>query len=487
VGLLLTAFLLINLMFVLNTIQDVMAYLMTPFAALMMLGGIGMIPVLEWLRLPAERDTRLLRLAFAGVLIALPVLRASDFAEGVSLRHYSEAGEWVEEVYERFEGKGESAVLLAHWEHLTPLWYEVMVEDHPLAEEDLKLVYVATTSEHPWVDNAWANIEQGPIYVSGYQREMIDAGFRLRPVAGQLYRAIPAPATEAADMQIRIDADLGPVTLVGVDLPMTTVVPGGEIPLNIGLYAEEQPGDILFPYAMLGDVTYQFTTDSHWLTPYWQPGETIVERYDLRAPMDIEAGEYPLSIGLRNLSQGGESLEFPDGSTLVEIGMITIPPGWGPAVPPEDLLADINHAYGLVGAVANTNGQRRVAVWQEPLTVQPGDDIRVRLTWTSLSVPDDNMKVFVHLVDGGNQVIAQKDYPPLGGSFPTFLWFPKWIPGQTVVDPYRLTVPEGTPRGDYRIEAGMYSFTTFQRAPFYDPQGNLSGDFFILGTVRVEP
>lgn len=486
-ALLFSLFLAINLIFILNTIQDVMAYLMTPLAALMMLGGIGVIPVIEWLRLPTERDTNLLRLSFAGVLVGLPLLRASDFAEGVSLRHTRAAGAWVDEVYEVFDGKGEGAVLLAHWEHLTPLWYEAMVEDHPLSEEDLRLVYVATTSEQPWVDNAWANIDQGPIYVSGYQREMIEAGFRLRPVGSQLYRAIPAPAVEPAKMQIDIDADLGPVTLVGVDLPVTAAVPGGEIPLNIALFAEEPLNDIIFPYAMLGDVVYQFTTDSHWLTPYWQPGETIVERYDLRAPLTVEPGEYPLRIGLRNLSQGGDSLAFPDGSTLVEIGTITIPEGWGAAVPPEELLADINHSFGLVSAVAAANGQRRVAVWQEPLSVQPGDDIRVRLTWSSLSVPDDNMKVFVHLVDGGNQVIAQKDYPPLGGSFPTFLWFPKWIPGQTVIDPYRLTVPEGTPPGDFRIEVGMYGFTTFQRAPFYDPQGNLSGDFFILGTVRVEP
>jgi hypothetical protein len=59
--------------------------------------------------------------------------------------------------------------------------------------------------------------------------------------------------------------------------------------------------------------------------------------------------------------------------------------------------------------------------------------------------------------------------------------------GQSVVDPYRLEVPIGTPPGDYHIEIGMYGFTTFQRAAFYDAEGNLSGDFFILGPVRVEP
>jgi hypothetical protein len=97
------------------------------------------------------------------------------------------------------------------------------------------------------------------------------------------------------------------------------------------------------------------------------------------------------------------------------------------------------------------------------------------------------MKVYVHLVGPGNEVIAQQDAPPLGGAFPTWLWFPKWIPGESVVDPYRLTIPEGTPPGDYRVEVGMYGFTTFQRAIFYNPDGEMTGDFFVLGMVRVEP
>jgi hypothetical protein len=168
------------------------------------------------------------------------------------------------------------------------------------------------------------------------------------------------------------------------------------------------------------------------------------------------------------------------------LGTITI--GRSPIELPdlEALMADIGHQAGLESAVAVANGQRRVAVWQEPLAVEAGDTIRVRLTWTALGHPDTNYKVFVHLIDGANQVVAQQDAPPLGGAFPTFLWFPKWVPGQTVVDPYRLTVPEGTPPGEYLIEVGMYGFTTFQRAPFFDPVGNLTGDRFILGAVRVE-
>jgi hypothetical protein len=468
-----------------------MAYLMVPFGALLALAGVGAIALFEWAHLRAGAETRLLRAALALTLLAIPLGRAALLAPSVSLRNYREAEEWVEEVYDTFEGKGEGAILLNHWEHLTPLWYKEWVEGRPLDAADVQLVFVATTSARPWVDNVWANIDDGPVYVSGYQRELIDEGFRLRPVGLHMYRVLPPPAVEVAEMAIPLDAEAGPLMVVGVDLPLRDVLPGEAIPLSVALSAPETPADIIFPYTTLTSpnpdeppITFQYTTDSHWLTPYWEPGEVIVERYDLRAPLLIEPGEYDLRLGLRDLSTG-EELTFADGETTLDLGTITI--GRSPIELPDlaELMADIGHQAGLEGAVAMARGQRRAAVWQEPLSVEPGDTIRVRLTWTALSHPDTNYKVFVHLIDGANRVIAQQDAPPLGGAFPTFLWFPKWAPGQTVADPYRLTVPEGTPPGEYWIEVGMYGFTTFQRAPFFDLAGNLTGDRFILGAVWV--
>ena len=488
VGLLLTLFVGINLIFIINTIQDVMAYLMIPFVALMILAGAGAAALFERAHLPLGTAPRTLQAAIALALLAIPFGRGATLAPVISLRDYREAEDWVEEVYTYFEGRGERATLLAHWEHLTPLWYAQWVEGRELDETDVRLVFVATTSERPWVDNVWANIEDGPVYVSGYQRELIEEGFRLRPVGRRLYRVLPAPAIEPAQMSVPLNASVGPVTVVGVDLPVRAVAPGEAIPLTIALYAGETPEGIIFPYTTLGDVTFNYTTDSHWLTPWWQPGETIVERYDLRAPLNASPGEYPLRLGLRDLMRNRE-LTFENGEAMVELGTITIveDPAHPVRTPPEVLMADIAHQAGLVRASVSASGQRREAVWQEPLIVRPGDTLRIRLTWTALGRPDENWKVFIHLIDGGNQVVAQQDAPPLGGAFPTFLWFPKWVPGQTVTDPYRLTITPDTPPGEYLIEVGMYGFMTLQRAPFFDPEGNLSGDRFILGPVRVEP
>jgi hypothetical protein len=475
-------FLLVNLAFILNTIQDVMAYLMVPFAALAMLAGVGVAALLEGLHDELQSGWRWGGVALTALLLALPISRAAWLAGRVSLRGQDEAAAWVEAVFARFDGKDEGALLLADWEHLTPLWYAQYVEGRALDETDVRLIYVATTSERPWVDNVWAHIGEGPVYLSGYRREVIEEGFRLRP-EGPLYRVVLPPATQLPDVATRLDADAGPVTVVGYGLPQHEVAPGETIPLTLYLTARQTPPDIIFPYTTLGEVRFEYTTDSHLLSPWWKPGEIIAERFDMRAPLNMQAGVYSLQLGLRNLSQGGE-LRFEGGTPTLSLGEVRVSGASQPL--PTGLMADIGHQIGLVRASARVGWRASKAVWNEPLVVRPGDAIRVRLTWRALAPPDDNWKVFVHLIDAANQPVAQQDNPPLGGAFPTYLWFPKWVAGQQVIDPYRLVVPPGTPPGEYALEVGMYSFTGLQRAPFFDAEGNLSGDRFILGPVRVE-
>jgi hypothetical protein len=108
------------------------------------------------------------------------------------------------------------------------------------------------------------------------------------------------------------------------------------------------------------------------------------------------------------------------------------------------------------------------------------------LNWRALASPRGSATVFIHLIDGGDHPVAGWDYTPLGGSAPSYLWFPKWLPGQTYLDPYRLTLPDSLPPGDYRLEVGMYGMTSHRRFPVVHLSGDLAGDRVILGPVRVE-
>jgi hypothetical protein len=141
---------------------------------------------------------------------------------------------------------------------------------------------------------------------------------------------------------------------------------------------------------------------------------------------------------------------------------------------------------GLDAAGAWADGQWNDAPWGEPIAARPGEAIQIIVRWRALAPIEDSLTVFLHLLDAGNNLWAGQDYTPLGGAFPTMLWFPKWIEGQSVLDPYTLTVPADAPPGDYTIELGLYGLRTIQRVPAFDRDGNLAGDRFVLGGVRVE-
>jgi hypothetical protein len=120
------------------------------------------------------------------------------------------------------------------------------------------------------------------------------------------------------------------------------------------------------------------------------------------------------------------------------------------------------------------------------LVVQAGRPLHLTLIWRALASPRDSYTIFIHLIDGAGRPVMVHDYTPLGGACPTYLWFPKWLPGQVLTDPYRLIIPSDLPAGDYWLEVGMYGMTSLRRLPVVDLGGNLAGDRVILGPVRVE-
>ncbi|HRO24793.1 MAG TPA: hypothetical protein PLR07_10920, partial [Promineifilum sp.] len=125
-------------------------------------------------------------------------------------------------------------------------------------------------------------------------------------------------------------------------------------------------------------------------------------------------------------------------------------------------------------------------VWAEPLPARAGDTIRLLLQWQSLARAEEGYTVFVHLIDADNRPLVTLDYTPLGGSAPTHLWIPKWLPGQRYLDPYRLQLPADLPPGTYYIEVGLYEMVSKRRLHMADTEGNLIGDRLILGPIAVE-
>jgi hypothetical protein len=497
-ALLFTLFLGVNLAFILNTVQDVMAYFIVPLAALAMLAGAGAAWLMQWGAGHLVGRTLKSQFPIANflslALFAFPLLTLLHNYPRITLRDYRAADEYVDALFARFAGRGEGAILLSDWEHLTPLWYRQYVEGQAFDPGDLTPVFVSG-SERPWVDAVWGHIEAGPIYVVDYQPQIVAEGFRLR-AEGALYRVLPPPATVAPVIPAPLEGvTAGPVEILGYELGAGAARAGDVIPFALFMRAPAAVSDILFPYARLGPFNVQWTTDSHLLTPYWLPGEIIVERFDLTVPLDAPGGEYALRLGMANLSTGeavpitGDQLPMNnDYGGTIELATIYV--AANPAVPPgralEGLAANFGQRAGLEGAEAWAGGRRYAAPWAEPIRARPGEAIHLLLRWRALAPSETSATMFVHLLDAGNALWAGQDYTPLGGAFPTMLWFPKWLEGQQVLDPYTITVPAEAPPGDYYLEVGLYGLRTIQRFPAYDRAGNLAGDRFVLGGVKVE-
>jgi hypothetical protein len=271
--------------------------------------------------------------------------------------------------------------------------------------------------------------------------------------------------------------------VLGYDLPRDEVRAGDHLELVLYATAPDVLTDIWMPYAGLGPVEAAWTTDSRLLTPDWLPGEVVVQRYEIPVPPSLEPGEYGLRLGYTDLT-GGRDLEFTSGGKTIDLASVTVLPSDG-ALFTSNALANLDNTIALVAARALVGLQTRQAIWEAPLLAEAGQPLHLLLTWRAIRSPRESTTVFIHLLDSSGQFVAGHDYTPLGGASPTYLWFPKWLPGQTLLDPYRFVLPDDLPAGEYVLEVGMYGMTSLRRLPVVDSAGNLAGDRVILGPVRV--
>lgn len=456
--------------------QDIMAYLLGPLLIIGLLAGIGLFALINYVNYVLRPGKTWLILLLSALFLLGPVIQIVRNISRISLRQYDEGSAYVEAVFSSFEGQNERAVLLNDWEHMTPLWYTQFVEARWPDSANVRPEYVSTA--RTWLDNIFDFLPGGPVYLSNYRREVVDAGFRLRPF-GPFYRVVE-PGDESLPIELHPHEGKGQeIEIVGYLLPETEVSAGDYISFILAMRSPQGTSDFYVPLLQVGDLSFPFTTDTHLVTPNWLPGEIIVERFDFALPHDLPSGEYPITVSLKNLSAD------EDTGPLLSPGTLDVTAASFP-IPLDNLLANFRQRVGLEKAAARAGSQSVSAPWDAPLIVQPGDTIPLILHWKGLDYAEESYTIFVHLIDLANRPILALDYTPLGGAAPTHLWIPKWLPGQRYTDPYRLTIPDGLAPGTYLIEVGLYEMVGGRRLHIADEAGNLAGDRYILGSIQVE-
>jgi hypothetical protein len=120
--------------------------------------------------------------------------------------------------------------------------------------------------------------------------------------------------------------------------------------------------------------------------------------------------------------------------------------------------------------------------WSINGQVQPGRTVDIELMWHALGRHNRDWTVFVHLVDGRDEIVAENNRQPRGGAFP----MTQWVAGDWVADTLPLDIPASLASGTYTLRVGLFDeYGTQERTGVWDAQDTLIGDYLVLENIQV--
>ncbi|MCB0211194.1 MAG: glycosyltransferase family 39 protein [Anaerolineae bacterium] len=133
--------------------------------------------------------------------------------------------------------------------------------------------------------------------------------------------------------------------------------------------------------------------------------------------------------------------------------------------------------------MVNANFDHTITLTGYALTAPPAADtpsqLNLVLFWQPLNTIATDYTTFLHLRTAKGDTVAQRDSQPLAGAYPTS----QWQPGETIIDPLTLPLPNDLPAGTYQLYTGLYRLDTLARLPVTD---DVSGENAIsLGEIRL--
>lgn len=133
---------------------------------------------------------------------------------------------------------------------------------------------------------------------------------------------------------------------------------------------------------------------------------------------------------------------------------------------------------GLDNPVANFSDA--LYLWQERVTLVAADRLQVETMWTAGAEMDDDLVVFLHIIDESGTIVGQSD-GPLAQSYWPAAW---WQPGLWVNDrrDVLLTMPYD-PR-QHQMLLGIYNRRMGMRLPLLDEAGTPAGETWLLSPIE---
>jgi hypothetical protein len=122
----------------------------------------------------------------------------------------------------------------------------------------------------------------------------------------------------------------------------------------------------------------------------------------------------------------------------------------------------------------------RLTGYSLPLKLHSGQAILITISWQALAPVSADYTIFLHLRNPANQTVAQLDFRPFDGAYPTYQW-----PTNTRIEETRLwTVPRNLAPGAYVLRLGLYQVEGLAHLP---APGDATGkEGVLLSHVWVE-
>ncbi|MGC9469382.1 MAG: hypothetical protein ACP5HS_12375 [Anaerolineae bacterium] len=253
----------------------------------------------------------------------------------------------------------------------------------------------------------------------------------------------------------------GSISLWDFEINRERAIPGDLLRIRMVWEATADPEQDLQPTLALRDASgvelrsWQVApVAAWWPTSAWQAGDRWTGRAEVRLPGSTPSGTYTLALELPGCAGPTRSLEVvaPDRRWEIPDGYETLDQAFS----------------GLI---------RLVGYRLESETVSPGETVDLALAWRAEAEITEPYLVFVHLLTERGDIIKQNDGEPASWSRPTT----SWAPGEVVVDPRPLSVPQDAVAGRYRVRVGLYGQDGVRLTL---PSGE---DGFVIAEVMVGP
>jgi hypothetical protein len=249
------------------------------------------------------------------------------------------------------------------------------------------------------------------------------------------------PDPDVLGIRDRLDANLGPITLLGADFDRDQAAPGDPILLTTWWRADQRPTEDLTVHLALlapdGSTAAEYDlppTVSWHPTSVWQLGDIWRGQHILHLPAHLEDGDHTWHLTLLPIYQ---STNLPYTIHLTAPDRTFTPPPVG--VETDTRLGDV---ITLLGATLQPGTH----------DLTPGTPLTTTLVWRADGRPPTSYHVFLHLIGPDGALAAQSDGIPAGWTRPTT----GWLPGEYVTDVRILTIPPDAPAGEYTLSAGLY-------------------------------